>query len=344
MIRSTLLALAVLTVYILSFGVLSCSADAQVNTAQKSQTTQRANSLIEYLQVQRSEAEAFHVDTRGEELAVFHTPTEEEVQQVLFEGIVAPSTIGGWELFPDSLLYHSYMAGEKEPRFASQWLWEKDRGRIWEAAVGGRWGVFRKGTSGPNGEGFQFDVEGAALVRIDPESEDDLEAADFRAGFLGTWKRGQYRWKFGYYHLSSHVGDEFLENNPTFMRRNYVRDALLLGLVYDITPEIAIYGEYAYAANSNGGAEPGEFQFGFEYSALEPIWLRGSPFFAINGHLREEFNYGGSVNVLAGWQWIGPNSGHSFRFGFQHYNGPSMQYSFVDQHEALSGLGIWFDF
>lgn len=250
----------------------------------------------------------------------------------------------GWQILPDGLLYHSYIAGEKEPRFASQWLWEKDRGRIWEAAVGGRWGLVRKGTYGTNAEGFQFDVEGAGLVRIDPESEDDLEAADFRAGFIGTWRQGAWRWKTGYYHLSSHVGDEFLIKNPTFDRRNYVRDALLFGAMYNINLDLAVYGEYAYAANSNGGAEPGEIQFGVEYSPMLPMWRRGAPFAAINAHLREEYNFGGSVNVLAGWQWRGMESSRTFRFGFQHYNGPSMQYSFVNRYESLTGMGLWFDF
>lgn len=255
--------------------------------------------------------------------------------------IVVPS---GWELLPSGLLYHSYLAGEKEPRMAAQWLWEKDRGLVWETALGGRWGLVRRGTPGPNGNGFQFDMEGAALARVDPEEESDLEAADFRAGFLGTWRRDRWRWKTGYYHLSSHVGDEFLIKNPGFPRRNYVRDSLLFGLMYDITPDVQIYGEIADALNHNGGAEPLELQFGAQYSPVCTNGIHGSPFAAINGHLRQEFDFSGSVNIEAGWQWRGANSGHLFRVGAQHYSGPSIQWSFYDRYESLTGVGIWFDY
>lgn len=249
-----------------------------------------------------------------------------------------------WDILPQGLLYHSYLAGEKEPRMAAQWLWEKDRGLVWETALGGRWGLFRKGTAGPNGEGFQFDVEGAGLARVDPEEESDLEAADFRAGFLGTWRYGKWRTKAGYYHISSHIGDEFLIKNPGFPRRNYVRDSLLVGLMYDITPDLQVYGEVAEALNANGGAEPLELQFGAQYSPAVANGIRGAPFAAINGHLRQEFNMGGSVNIEAGWQWRGLNSNHLFRMGAQHYNGPSIQWSFYDRHESLTGVGIWFDY
>lgn len=253
-------------------------------------------------------------------------------------------TTYGWQFLPQGLLYRSYLAGEKEPRFAAQWLWERDRGLVWETALGGRWGLVRHGTYGIDGEGFQFDVEGAALARVDPEEESDLEAVDFRAGLVGTWRKGRWRYKFGYYHISSHVGDEFLIKNPTHVRLNYVRDSLLVGVMYDITDDLQIYGEFAPALNANGGAEMGEFQFGAQYSPLIPTGIRGAPFAAINGHLRQEYDYGGSVNVVAGWQWRGARSNHLLRFGVQHYNGPSMQWSFVNRYECLTGIGIWFDY
>jgi len=167
-----------------------------------------------------------------------------------------------WQVLPPGLLFHNYLAGEKEPRTAATWLWDRNRGLIWEAAVGSRWGLLRHGTQGTNAEGFQFDVEGAALVRIDPVAESDLEAADFRAGFVGTWRKGQWRWKTGFYHISSHVGDEYMIRYPAYDRVNYVRDSWLWAAMYDITPALQTYGEIAYAIGAEGGAEPVELQFG----------------------------------------------------------------------------------
>ncbi|MCA9079118.1 MAG: DUF1207 domain-containing protein [Planctomycetaceae bacterium] len=251
----------------------------------------------------------------------------------------------GWQMLPTGLLFHSYLAGEKEPRMAAQWLWDRRRGRIWETALGGRWGLVRYGTyGGVDPEGFQFDMEGAAFARVDPEHDSDLEAVDFRAGFVATVREGRWRFKTGYYHISSHIGDEYLLNNSTFVRINYVRDAILTAAMYDITPDLQIYGEIALALNHNGGADPYEFQFGAQYSPMIRNGKRGAPFAAINGHLRQEFDFGGSVNVMAGWQWRSREGDQLFRVGFQHYNGPSMQWELFDVYESLTGFGIWYDY
>ena len=45
----------------------------------------------------------------------------------------------------------------------------------------------------------------------------------------------------------------------------------------------------------------------------------GAPFAALNFHLREEFNFGGGVNVMAGWRWRGADNGRLFRIGLQYY-------------------------
>jgi hypothetical protein len=212
-------------------------------------------------------------------------------------------------------------------------------------ALGGRLGLIRHGTYGSDAEGFQFDVEGAALGRINPNLDSDpLEGTDYRAGFLGTWRRGPWRWKAGYYHLSSHAGDEYLLNNPFFVRRNYVRDSLIVGCTFDVRPDFQIYGEIANALGCSGDAEPWEFQFGAQYFPAYPTGFRGAPFAAINGHVRQDNDWMSSVNVEVGWAWRGRQSASLLRAGFQHYNGPAMQWEFFDRHESLTGFGIWYDF
>ena len=101
-----------------------------------------------------------------------------------------------WQVLPAGLMYKSYLAGEKEPRFSASWLNEKQRGLVWETQLGGRVGLIRYGTDDAiNPEGWQFDVEGGAQTRVDPNQNSDLESADFRFGFLSTWRSGNViRW------------------------------------------------------------------------------------------------------------------------------------------------------
>lgn len=249
-----------------------------------------------------------------------------------------------WQVLPVGLMYKAYLAGEKESRIAAVWLSSKDRdGMIWETALGGHAGLLRYGTTDTvSPEGWQLDLEGAALPRVDFGNESDLEAVDFRIGFLSTWRFGKNAFKAGYYHLSSHVGDEFLIRNPTWDRLNYVRDAGIIGWTHHLTPNAQVYGEVAYAFNHEDGALPLEFQYGIQYSPLV-FGLRGAPFGAVNFHTREDFNYITSVNVQGGWQWRGV-SNHTFRVGMQYYTGPALQYSFAGLNETLLGGGMWFDF
>lgn len=245
------------------------------------------------------------------------------------------------QVLPSGLLYYSYLAGEKESRFALQNLYANGHGMYWEVALGGRVGLYRWGTlSAANPEGWQIDMEGAALPRLDLLNAMDIQAIDYRFGVPLTWRSGQWSTKFGYYHISSHLGDEFMLKNPTVERLNYYRESLIAGLSYDVTPAWRVYGEVGLALMLSGGAEPLEFQFGTEYSPRAV----SAPFAAVNVHLREEFNFGGNVNALVGWQFRGQESGHRFRIGLQYYDGASMQYSFFDKHETLCGAGLWFDY
>ena len=251
-----------------------------------------------------------------------------------------------WQYFPDSLLYQSYLAGIQEPRFASEWVYQKDLGWLWNATLGGRAGLLRYGTvNSPWPEGVQLDIEGAAFVRMNLEADRDVDGADFRFGVPLTARRGPWQTKFGYYHLSSHLGDEYMVRNRTFNRLNYVRDCLLWGVGYFITPDIRIYSEADYGFNVEDGAKPWKFQFGVEYSPAEPTepghWA--APFVAINGVVSEETSYSGNITVQTGLQWRG-RSGHLARIGMQYFNGMSDQEQFFRNFEEQLGMGVWYDF
>ena len=250
-----------------------------------------------------------------------------------------------WQVLPVGLMYKAYLAGEKESRMATVFNAAAGRsGAVWENTLGAHVGLLRYGTNDAvNPQGWQFDLEGAAMPRVDMGHEDDLEAVDFRAGWLVTHRRGPNAFKAGYYHLSSHVGDEFLIRNVGFERINYVRDSLIVGWTRDLfTPDLQIYGEVAWALYAQDGAKPLELQYGIQYSPLV-FGLRGAPFAAVNGHTRQDFNYITSINAQVGWQWRGA-SNHTLRTGFQYYEGPALQWSFVGQSERMVGAGIWFDF
>lgn len=263
----------------------------------------------------------------------------ESIEQLCAEGC------WGWTVLPTDLLYTSYLAGPKEPRMGLAVLNEKDIGWQLELEAGARVGILRYGSMDDDIlEGWQLDIEGAGPPRLNVEEELDLDAADFRVGVPLTWRQGPYQAKFAYYHTSAHVGDEFLKRNPGFQRINYVRDAFVLGGGYFIDPDLRLYGEIGYAFNTDGGAKPWELQFGVEFSPVDHSGIYGAPFWAINGYLREEVDWGGNVNIMVGWQWRGDRNNHLFRIGLQYLDGKTMQYSFFQNSERMVGFGTWYDF
>ena len=249
-----------------------------------------------------------------------------------------------WRVLPSGIVYKGYLADPKESRIGTQVFVEDSAGTLWDSTLGGRAGLVRYGSDNMAWPiGWQLDIEGSGQVRLDPEHERDLDAADFRVGVPLTYGYGPHRVKFGYYHLSSHVGDEYMISHPGFDRFNFVRDALVLGYSLYWTDNVRTYAEMGWAFYSDI-SEEWEFRFGVEYAPALPTGFRGAPFAAIHGHLREELDYGGNLTVQAGWAWRGDRTSHLLRTGLHYYNGHSNEFSFYQLHEHQIGYGVWYDF
>jgi hypothetical protein len=256
-----------------------------------------------------------------------------------------PSGDWCWQLLPDGLIYHSYLAGIKEPRFAINWMNERGLGDLWDVTLGGRVGILRYGNCSLGyPQGWQVDMEGGVMPRLSQDDDLDLQSSDYRFGIPITYGRGNTQYKFAFYHLSSHVGDEFLENNPGFVRINYSRDAFVLGVSHYPWPALRLYGEMGFAFRSDGGSKPWEFQFGVDYAPAHETGVRGAPFAAANAHLREDVDFGGSGVLQAGWAWRGSGTRQLFRAGLQYYNGKSSQFQFFDRSEQQTGFALWYDY
>ena len=261
------------------------------------------------------------------------------------EPAIAAAADWEWQLLPDGVVYPSYLAGLKEPRLASVWNHDSRLGWVWDLEAGARMAVVRYGTAGwPRPNGWELDIEGAAFPRLDIDHEQDLISADFRVGVPLTYGSGPFQAKLACYHLSSHLGDEYLLRFPDADRVNYSRNALVLGGSYHVRDDLRLYAEAEWAFYTDGGSKPWEFQLGIDYTPDYPAdSRRGAPFVALNGQLREEVDYGGGFVAQAGWQWRGPTN-RLFRVGVQYSTGKSDQYQFCQRNEDKVGIGIWYDF
>jgi hypothetical protein len=249
-----------------------------------------------------------------------------------------------WQVLPVGLIYSPYLADTKASRFSANFVNVRGDGWLWDATLGSQVGLLRYGSTNQFfPEGFQIDAEGSAQVRLDLPENIDVRSTDYRAGIPVTFGSGPVRWKVGYYHLSSHLGDEFLISHPGYPRLNYVRDVFIFGYSRYLTPRLRSYVEIGWGFHTDV-SEPWEIQFGIDYAPCGPTGIRGAPFLALNAHLREEVDFGGSFTCQAGWAWRSDFSTSLLRLGLHYYNGKSNQYSFFNEHEQQIGLALWYDF
>lgn len=252
----------------------------------------------------------------------------------------------GWgcQFLPQGRIYGAHLAGPKESRLSTHLISIPDDSTMWDSTLGARIGMFRIGSTDPfRPSGLQLDLEGSAQLRMDLPEDRDVIGTDYRVGFPLTWGDERRQWKFAFYHLSSHLGDEFLIKNWGFPRFFQVRDAFVLGRSVYLTDAFRLYAEIGWAFNTVS-SEPWEMQFGVDYAPRAPTGVRGAPFFAVNAYLREELDFGGGLTVQAGWAWRSAATAHLMRIGLHYYNGASTQYAFMPFHEQQIGAGAWYDF
>lgn len=276
----------------------------------------------------------------------FGPQSGEAPADTLFMDELAPD-VWSWQWLPAGLIYRSYMAGMHEPRMALVAFYETGSSRaLWDATLGGRIGLLRYGDYDPlRPQGYQLDLYGAAIARLDVENSQDLDSTDYVFGIPLTYGIDEWQFKLGYAHLSSHLGDELAIREPGALneRVNYVRDSIVFGTSVYLLPEWRQYGEVGWAFHHSGGAEPIEAQIGLELSPPGPSGRDVVPFLAINTHLRQEHDFGGDFSVQAGWLRRG-DFGQTLRFGAHFFNGKSSQFQFFDNSEVQIGLGIWYDY
>ena len=255
-----------------------------------------------------------------------------------------------WRILPADVVWSSYWASVHEPRLGFAAFYEQAGTGFLDVTLGGRASLLRYGTEGGNGQrpvGWELQIEGAGMPRLNLDNNWDVDATDFRAGVPLIYGRDNWQWKLAYYHLSSHMGDEYAIRNggaaALAQRINYSRDTIVTAISVYPLPAWRWYAEAGWAFHTDGGSQPFEFQFGLDLAKPGPTTALGTPFFAINGHLREEQNFGGNLAVQAGWLWRGPQT-KVLRMGVHYFNGKSNQYEFFDQFEQQIGGGLWYDF
>jgi uncharacterized protein DUF1207 len=219
---------------------------------------------------------------------------------------------------------------------------------VGSVGIGDRLGLFR--SNGPHlGEGVQLSLTGSVYAQFDLNKPSyDLINADYQVGLPLTIRRGHVATRIRLYHQSSHLGDEYILNNPV-VRENLAFQALEVLLSGEEGPLRAYGGgEYLF------GASPREVETRLVHGGVElrqpgrlmPAGPLGNMRLVAGLDVKsvEELDWRVAWSARAGFEF-GPDSEREHRtkrwslLG-EYYDGPSPYGQFFRDYVRYYGLGL----
>ncbi len=169
---------------------------------------------------------------------------------------------------------------------------------------------------------------------------DHIEAAmvntDFFVAALVTYAYDRWSYRFRLWHLSSHIGDEFLIMNPGFDRRNLSDNGVDLFASYQYGQAVRVYGGigYIFARDHSFPEQPLYFEAGAEVRAFggrdcfNRLYVQ--PFLAMHFRTWEEHDFDVDQTYALGVEWSKIQGvGRKVRFFMEYHSGYSKEGQFV---------------
>lgn len=252
------------------------------------------------------------------------------------------------EFAPERDLYLTYLADPRQSKSGSKVqfpLRRDERGdniKI-ENVLGGHRPLAGWSDPGRPDIEMQLHIEAAVFSRFDIGEAWDLDAADYRFGFPFLYRTGDLILKFHPYHITSHLGDEFISREGR-KRDSYHLDELAVGVSSTGGAGWRIYGELGIALYTGPETSSGRAQVGTEYF-FAPLTGRVTPFVALDLQTRNEIDWSWNAAVMAGLM-LAPKTGgtHGLRGTIEYYRGNDVQTQFKDDREHYLALGFAADF
>jgi hypothetical protein len=250
--------------------------------------------------------------------------------------------------FPEGDLFTAPLADQKQPRFHMTYQrYALDFGHFNVASVGfgENVGLIRIPHE-REGDGWQLSISGAvfAIFNLDADSKDLLNA-DYYIGFPLSWRSGPVSARVRLFHLSSHLGDEFLlspQPGPPVERINLSYEAVELLASYE-RRGFRMYGGGIRILHSDTQLGRDRAQLGVEFISrlrgrLRFRWIAG-----LDVQAWDETGWDRDVSVKAGLRLPSPYRGNRWvSLLAEYYDGHVPHGQFFNLQTDYFGLGISF--
>jgi len=244
---------------------------------------------------------------------------------------------------PEQALFAPLLADPRQPRFSVSYQRYRLSGRKFagaNVAFGEYFGLAADFLGLPGNS--QIGLQGAvfALFNLSTPSS-DLVNADYWIGIPVTYRSGPWSFLAKIYHQSSHLGDEFVLDNPAVKRVNLSYEDVVTLVSYE-WEKLRIYGGGGYIVHSEPRLAPQHLQAGAEF--IQPQAVLGLDFIAaLDVQSSRELDWENSYSFQAGFQFK-QRGNRRVRLMFEHFDGHSPNGQFFRDHLRYNGVGLYFRF
>lgn len=273
-----------------------------------------------------------YIDCYGE-----RRPTNIDPWDITYE----PCSCSGIWLPDDPVLFRPFMADPRQICYSVAWRFNDNaltKNTI-PVSYGDSLGIYRWCHVGPWNGNLQIDLEGGLWAVFDPCTYSaPLINADYYVGVPITYAYERWAFRLRGYHISSHIGDEFLLNHPGFDRKNPSAEYFDFFISHDFTEEIRLYAGIGYTLWQDESWQVAPFYaaIGAELRLLR--WgfldvhdrLYGCPIFAMNFRGNGEFKHHIDQTYILGYEF-GKLCGlfRKLRFFIEYHDGYSLEGMFA---------------
>lgn len=193
-------------------------------------------------------------------------------------------------------------------------------------------------------------IQGGVFSVFDLEHPDAcmVNSDFFVSGLLG-FAVNSWSYRLRLWHLSSHLGDEFLLSNPTFKRYNLSDEGIDCFISWRYNPQIRFYGGLGYIISRDFSfpEKPFYCEWGVE---LRPFGMReanihAQPIFAMHFRMWEEHNFSVDQTYILGMEWSKfQGIGRKIRAFFEYHQGFSREGQFIRDRSDYYGFRVSYGF
>lgn len=178
----------------------------------------------------------------------------------------------------------------------------------------------------------------------------ELVNTDYLVGIPLSYAVNRWSFRYRIYHISSHLGDEFLVNHPGFVRKNPSMEAMDLITSYQVTDGVRLYFGPGWVMHSDDTykLKPFYIEWGGEFRHFGHLSyyhrIYGTPFLAIFVSNWQTNHWQCSLNSQLGYEWSKLQGvGRKVRVYIGYYNGYS-EGQFFKERTSYGTCGFSYGF